>query len=98
MFQDISRDNAARTVSSLHPTLDERLVPHMREHLRKLKQILPVISVSIMALRQQNAELDEDIACVLHQHAVDPLDLEIEDLEGLLESLAVAKPRKEAIA
>ena len=97
MFQDISRGNAGHTVSPIHPTLDERLVPHMREHVRRLKQILPVISVSIMALRLQNAELDEDIASVLHQHAVDPLDLEIEDLEGLLESLAT-KSRKEAVA
>jgi hypothetical protein len=97
MFQDSSRGNGPHTVSPLHPTLDERLVPHMREHVRRLKQILPVISVSIMALRQQNAELDEDIACVLHQSAVDPLDHEIEDLEGLLESLATT-PRKEAVA
>jgi hypothetical protein len=97
MFQDITRDNAGATVTSIHPTLDECLVPHMREHVRKLKQILPVISVSIMALRQQNAELDEDIASVLHQHAVDPLDIEIEDLEGLLESLA-KKQRKEVLS
>lgn len=95
MFQDNTREITGHTVTPLHSTLDERLVPHMREHLRTLKRIMPVISVSIMALRQQNAELDEDIASVLHQHAVDPLDLEIEGLEELLESLAT-KHRKEA--
>lgn len=97
MFRSISRGQPAHTVAALNPTLDERLVPHMREHVRKLKQILPVISVSILALRRQNAELDEDIACVLHQHAVDPLDLEIEDLEQLLESLAATKRREVAV-
>jgi hypothetical protein len=50
--------------------------------------ILPVISVSLLALRRQNAELDEDIALVLQQHVCIPLDIEIEELDELLESFA----------
>jgi hypothetical protein len=98
MFRDISRGNSADTVTPIHTTQDEFNLPaRMREHVQKLKIILPVISVSVMALRRQNAELDEDIAAVLHQHAIDPLDLEIEDLEKILEVLA-ARRRKEVVA
>jgi hypothetical protein len=46
----------------------------------------PVISVSIMALHRQNAELDYDIASVLSEHACRPLDEEIENLASLLAS------------
>jgi len=91
MFRDLPRGNPAHTVTPLHPTLDEQLPAHLREHMRRLRLILPVISVTVMALRAQNAELDEDIASVLHQYACDPLDLEIEDLETLMASLGARR-------
>jgi hypothetical protein len=56
-----------------------------------------VISVSVLALKRQNAELDDDIASVLHWSASDPLSLAIEKIEGLLESLAHRRA-KEALA
>jgi hypothetical protein len=56
----------------------------VREHLRKLRVILPIITVSVMALHRQNAELDHDIATVLAEHACEPLDFEIEHLESIL--------------
>ena len=39
-----------------------------------------------MALNRQNAESDTDIACVLNEHACEPLDREIERIESLLAS------------
>jgi hypothetical protein len=89
MFRDnVFGGDAARTVSPTPLNLDEQFPARLREHVQRLQLILPVISVSVLALRHQNAELDEDIASVLHQHACDPLGLEIEQLEEFLESLA----------
>jgi hypothetical protein len=97
MFQDISRGKSADTLASILINPDEFNLPAcLREHVRKLKTILPVISVSVLALRRQSAELDEDIASVLHQHAIDPLDLEIEDLENILEFLAGVRKKEVA--
>jgi hypothetical protein len=70
----------------------------VREHVQRLKLIVPVISVSVMALRRQNAELDEDIASVLHLHACDSLDMEIDKLEALLASLAAPRAKPEVAA
>jgi hypothetical protein len=39
-----------------------------------------------MALNRQDAESDTDIAFVLHEHACEPLDREIERIESLLAS------------
>ena len=78
----------AQTLPPSHPTTDDSLRFELREHVRKLRLILPVISVSIMALHRQNAELDYDIASVLSEHACRPLDEEIENLASLLASCA----------
>jgi hypothetical protein len=88
MFQEnVSRGEHARTVSPTPLILDEQLPALLREQVQRLQFILPIISVSALALRRQNAELDEDIASVLHQHASDPLGLEIETLQEFLEVL-----------
>ena len=76
--------SAAQTLPLSHHTTDDPLRFELREHVRKLRLILPVISVSIMALHRQNAELDYDIASVLSEHACRPLDEEIEHLASLL--------------
>ena len=99
MFQDtIAKDGAspAQTLSPSHPTTDDPLRFELREHVRKLRLILPVISVSIMALHRQNAELDHDIASVLSEHACGPLDEEIEHLSSLLASCARRSRQQEA--
>ncbi len=88
MSETIERGISAHTPSSSQTLLDEQLPFHVREHVQRLKLIAPVISVSIMALRRQNAELDEDIASVLHHSASNPLDEEIDTLETLLHALA----------
>jgi len=49
--------------------------------------MLPVISTAILALRQQQAELDEDIATVLRLHVGNPLGVEIERMEAVLQEL-----------
>ena len=98
MFREnVFSGDPAHTVPPLHPTLDEQLPVSLRDHVRRLRLILPVISVSVLALKRQNAELDDDIASVLHWSASDPLSLEIEKIESLLESLAHRRA-KEALA
>jgi hypothetical protein len=78
--------------------LDDQLPIRLRDHLRRLQRILPVISVSVLALKRQQAELDEEIATVLSLHAGEPLDVEIANIELLLEMLAAAQRRKGAAA
>ena len=87
MFQDTFAKEGGSPARTLPPstwTADDALRFELREHVRKLRLILPVISVSIMALHRQNAELDYDIASVLSEHACEPLDEEIEHLASLL--------------
>jgi hypothetical protein len=89
MFQDkLAKEGGspAQTLPPSQSTTDDSLRFELREHVRKLRLILPVISVSIMALHRQNAELDYDIASVLSEHACRPLDEEIENLASLLAS------------
>ena len=90
--------STANTLPPTQPTQDDELPRHLREHMRRLRLILPVISVSVMALHRQDAELDHDIATVLDQHACEPLDFEIEHLESILASLACRHRHKEVSA
>ena len=77
------RGNSADPTVHSQLTLDEQLPIRLHRHVQRLQHILPVISVAVLALRQQHAELDEDIALVLSRHACDPLDVsgvgELED-------------------
>ena len=77
---------AVQTLSPSQPTLDDSHLDELREHVLRLRLILPVISVSGMALHRQDAEADSDIAHVLSQHACEPLDSEIERIESILAS------------
>jgi hypothetical protein len=96
MFRDnilIPGGTPAPTLPS-HLTLDEQLPIRLQDHLQRLRLILPVISVSVLALKRQHAELDEEIATVLLRHASDPLDVEIAKIEVLLDTLAAAQRDK----
>ena len=75
-----------QTLSPIHPTHDDLLPRELLDHIDRLRLILPVISVSVMALNRQDAESDTDIASVLNEHACEPLDREIERIESLLAS------------
>ena len=77
---------AAQTLPLSQCTEDDLLPLELREHVHRLRLILPVISVSVMALRRQDAEADTDVAYVLSQRACEPLDGEIERVEALLAS------------
>ncbi len=95
MLRDILGGNPAHAVPPTQPNPEEQLPARLREHVQRLRLIRTVISVSTLALRAQNAELDEDIASVLRSSAVDPLDVEIEQIEALIESLAFARRARE---
>ena len=85
----------AQTLPPPHPPADTPLRFELREHVRKLRLILPVISVSVMALHRQNAELDYDIASILNEYASAPLDEEIEHLALMLERFASESQQQE---
>lgn len=89
---------ATQTLPPIPSIQDDPLPAELHEHVRRLRLILPVISISVMALHRQNAELDADIASVLRHHACVPLDEEIERIESLLASLACGNRQQEAHA
>ena len=89
MSQTLHQSEAApstRTLPPLHSIDDDSLPRELLDHIDRLRLILPVISVSVMALHRRDAECDTDIAFVLHEHACEPLDREIERIESLLAS------------
>jgi hypothetical protein len=92
------RAPATQTLSLTRPTLDDALSRELLELAARLRLILPVISVSVMALRRQDAEADADIASVLSENAWLPLDSEIDRVESILESHAWRHTQQEAYA
>ncbi len=51
--------------------------------LSHLRQVQSAVVVAVAALRQQNCELDEDIATVLQRNVADRLHEQIERLEAV---------------
>jgi hypothetical protein len=97
-FLQAEGGSAARTVTLNKLASIDSLPRELLEHLQRLRLILPVISVSVMALRRQDAESDTDIAYVLSQHACEPLDCEIERVESLLAAHTCERRREEGRA
>ena len=66
-------------------TLDEQIPVRLRDHVQRLRLIVPVLSVSCLALKRQAAELDDDTtAAVLlpgMRHARSLLDVSIQVLD-----------------
>jgi len=89
---------AAQTLPLTAPTANDALTRELLELASRLRLILPVISVSVMALRRQDAEADADIASVLSESAWLPLDSEIERVESILEAHAWRHLQQEAHA
>jgi hypothetical protein len=87
MLHSSLRGNPADETVHTQPTCDEQLPIRLHRHVQRLQLIVPVINVAVLALRQQRAELDEDIALVLSRNACDPLDVEIGQLESLLTTI-----------
>ena len=100
MFQPLDPNKGGAPAQTLppQPTRDDTLPIELRNHIRRLRLIIPVISVSVMALHRQNAELDHDIASVLSQHACEPLDDEIEHLSSILASFTSRHRQQEVPA
>jgi nitrate reductase NapAB chaperone NapD len=55
----------------------------LAEVVRHLRHVRSAVVVAVAALRQQNCELDEDIAVVLQRNVADQLHDQIERLETL---------------
>lgn len=51
--------------------------------ISQLRQVQSAVVVAVAALRQQNCELDEDIATVLQRSVADRLHEQVERLEAL---------------
>jgi hypothetical protein len=89
------RENSADPTAHAQLTVDEKLPIRLHHHVQRLQLILPVISVAVLALRRQNAELDEDIALVLSRHACDPLNVELDQLEALVTTIPTQKEARD---
>ncbi len=86
MMEGSIRGNSADPTVHTQLTPDEQLPVRLHRHVQRLQLILPVISVAVLALRAQRADLDEDIALVLSRHDCDPLDEEVDQLRALVEA------------
>ena len=99
MSQTLHQSEATPSTQTLPPipnTHDDSLPRELLDHIDRLRLILPVISVSVMALHRRDAESDTDIAFVLHEHAYEPLDREIERIESLLASCLWRQQQEDA--
>ncbi len=56
-----------------------------------LRQVQSAVVVAVAALRQQNCELDEDIATVLQRSVADRLHEQIERLETVMRALVIER-------
>jgi len=56
----------------------------LREVATQLRQVQSAVVVAVAALRQQNCELDEDVARVLQRSVADRIQDQIERLETLM--------------
>ena len=52
------------------------------EVILRLRHVQSAVIVAVAALRRQNCELDEDIACLLQRCVCDSLDEQLEKLEA----------------
>ncbi len=91
MLHSSLRGNSADPTHHSHLTSDEQWPIRLHRHVQRLQLIVPVIRVAVLAWRQQTAELDDDCALVLSRNASDPLTVEIEQLESLLDTMGVQR-------
>jgi ABC-type transporter Mla subunit MlaD len=66
----------------------------LQEVVGNLRQIQSVLAVAVGALRQQNADIDADIANLLQRSVSDALQQQVEKLESVLRRLPPAMARK----
>lgn len=69
---------AGKSISKTRPVGAE-----LGQVISQLQQVRSAVAVAVAALRQQNCELDEDIATVLQRSVADRLHEQIERLEAM---------------
>lgn len=77
------RKGRGSQAAAVTDALRERLA----EHLGALRFVNGTLAVCAQALRQQNAEMDADIALVIQRTAGDKLDATIDQIEELVYGL-----------
>lgn len=85
-----ARKSTGKPAGSLTPaliTLQRQLQLHLQPTVERLRLAQAAISTSAFVLRQQNADLDGDVARILIYCVADPLDREVERIETLLQTL-----------
>jgi DNA anti-recombination protein RmuC len=73
---------AGKSISKTHPVRAQ-----LGEVVQQLRQVQSAVVVAVAALRQQNCELDEDIATVLQRSVADRIHDLIERLETMHRAL-----------
>jgi hypothetical protein len=68
------------------------LARQLRDLLAQLQQVQSAVMVSVLALRSQACELDEDIARVLQRAVAERLHEQMDRLEASLLQLGGSKP------
>jgi len=77
------RGRRRKRATAQNHTTSEQVRDQLQTHIRGLSVAMSAVVVAVAALRRQNADLDEDIACVLERAAADRLDVAIEGLRAL---------------
>jgi len=80
-----ANDGVANTLPAL--PLSEALRQQLSDHIGALRFVNGTLAVCAQALRQQNAEMDADIALVIQRTAGDKLDATIDQIEELVVGL-----------
>jgi hypothetical protein len=73
---------------------DRSVRVELQEIVGHLRQLQSVLAVAVSALRQQNADLDADIANLLQRSVGDTLEEQVRKLDALLTRLPSAGARK----
>ena len=92
----LEHGNSNAPLEGALPTSDD-MRQRLTDHLGALRFVNGTLAVCAQALRQQNADMDADIALVIQRTAGDKLDATIEQIEELvfgLELPEVAQPRR----
>lgn len=70
------------------------LLPRLRAAALHLEQIQSVVVVAVAALRQQNCEIDADVANLLQRGVSDDLHEQIAALRGMAQALSGSHPAR----
>jgi hypothetical protein len=92
--------STGKPAGSLTPaliTLHRQLQLHLRPTVERLRLAQSAITTSALALRQQNADCDADVARVLLRCAADPVEGEIERIEELLRMFGGGEKRENTV-